>query len=106
MPSLNLPFKIVLMADSNKNFFISISIKLNNGGCSILVVRSVVVSELASGNLFSLNNERTREFREKGVRFSSSTLSEAKEWQSNSVSAFITLKLGQNEKFINSNFNR
>ena len=41
-PLLNLPFKLVLKADSNK-FFIPYSTKLNYGDCSLTVERVVVV---------------------------------------------------------------
>ena len=78
-----------------QNFFIPYSTKLNNwislepnlkevecqgtlvpynGGCSIMVVRSVVGSDVREGQSLSINSEQAREFRETRVRFSPSAL--------------------------------
>ncbi len=40
---LNLPFKFLLKADLNQNLFIPYSFKLNNGDCSLMAERVVVV---------------------------------------------------------------
>ena len=62
---------------SSRNYFSQIiNSQLNNGGCSLMAERAVVVSELAS-ELLNSNLERTREFRKTRVRFSSSASRES-----------------------------
>lgn len=95
--SLNLPFKFLLKAVSEKSYKVYLT-KLNinknlglrgkskktvgcfYGGCSLMAEYTVVVSDIVSGNLIPCNNERAREFRGTRVRFSPSTLNEVKEW--------------------------